>query len=109
MQLERTPAAKAMGYGGFLEGAASCEVDLHFPQTFAIVNKTKVQRTAWVAPTMSGERCAWSRSQISPAADSLERLSTRRPQTNPRLIASACHIGLKSNKRTAAVTNILQL
>jgi hypothetical protein len=52
--------------------------DLHFPQTFAIVNKTKVQWTAWEESAMS-ERCSCSRSQISPTTESLTRLSTRRP------------------------------
>ena len=48
MQREQIRAAKAVGCDGFLEGAASCETVLHFPQTFAIVNKTKVQWTDWV-------------------------------------------------------------
>src|SRR4029077_15361063 len=65
-----------------LHGNPACQ----FPQKFAIVNKTKVQWTAWVESAMSGERCPCSGSQTSPAIDSLKRLSTRRPSD----IATRC-------------------
>jgi hypothetical protein len=48
MQSAQIPAAKAVGCGGFLEGAASWEGDLlFFAQTLAKTNRTKVQWTAW--------------------------------------------------------------
>src|SRR5882724_9768608 len=44
MQSAQTPAAKAVGCGGFLEVAASWESDLlFFAQTPAMTNRTKVQ------------------------------------------------------------------
>ena len=76
-----------MGCDGFLEVAASCETVLHFPQTFAIVNKTKVQWTAWVKSTKRASSDARARgAKFRQQPTHWERLSSRRPSD----IATRC-------------------